>query len=198
RFYEFDDAAQPLLREGFLDAMCFQRRADYFPVDLSAAERARCSDTPVPPAESLSWNGRPLLYSFTLNNEYLPGVEREVFKSMGSLFDYRVNRDGSLSYRLNDRLLRSNHSGDAPFALEDFPVGVQFYGNRDDVLVPLRSTPYATSGSFSDSDPSRYQNPHLPFGSAAVPNEGLNFQLAEPGAQAPADAKVKVYFNWDR
>jgi len=198
RFYEFDDAAQPMLRNGFLDVMCFQRRADYFPVDLSAEERARCSDTPVPPGESLSWNERPLLYSFTLNNEYLPGAAREVFKSMGSLFDYRVNRDGSLSYRLNDRLLRSNHSGDAPFALADFPNGVEFYGNRDNKLVPLRSTPYITTSSFSDSDPSRWLNPHLPFGSAAVPNEGLNFQLAEPGPQAPEAAKVKVYFNWDR
>jgi hypothetical protein len=31
-----------------------------------------------------------------------------------------------------------------------------------------------------------------------VPGEGFNFQLAEPGAQAPADAKVKIYFTWDR
>lgn len=198
RFYEFDDAAQPLLRDGFLDAMCFQRRADYFPVDLTSAERARCSDFPVPPGEALSWNGRPLLYSFTLNNEYLPGEAREAFKSMGSLFDYRVNRDGSLSYRLNDRLLRSNHSADAPFALEDFPRGVEFYGSRNNVLEVLRSAPYLTTSSFSDSDPARYLNPHLPFGSAAVPNEGLNFQLAEPGADAPGEAQVKIYFNWER
>src|SRR5690606_8417723 len=35
RFYEFDDeAAQPFLRDSFLSVMCFQRRPEYFPVDL--------------------------------------------------------------------------------------------------------------------------------------------------------------------
>jgi hypothetical protein len=52
--------------------------------------------------------------------------------------------------------------------------------------------------TFSDSDPSRYLNPHLPFGGVEIPNEGLNFQLAEPGEEAPEEAKVKVYFTWDR
>lgn len=197
RFYQFDAEAQPLLQHAFLDVMCFQRRPLYYPVDLQAQERAHCSDE-LPPGEALTWEGSPLLYSYTLSNEYLPGAEREAFRSMGSLFDYRLERDGSLGYRLYDRLLRSNHSADAPFALTEFPVGLQYYGIDGDALMPVRSVPYPAVRQFSDSDPSRYLNPHLPFGSAAVPNAGLNIDLAEPGAQAPVGARVKLYFSWDR
>jgi bacillopeptidase F (M6 metalloprotease family) len=198
RYYEFDDAAQPMLRNEFLDVMCFQRRPDYYPVDISAEDRDRCGGASVPPGEALNFDGRQLMYSYTLSNETLPGAERDRYKSMGSLFDYRVGRDGTVSYRLYDRLLRNNHSGDAAFALEDFTEGLRYYAARNGTLTPVRSTPYPTISRFSDADPSRYLNPHLPFGSAAIPNEGLNFELAEPGAGAPAAARVKVYFTWDR
>src|SRR5690606_31695801 len=158
RYYEFDDAAQPLLRSAFLDVMCFQRRPDYYPVDLSAEERSRCGSGDFPAGEALNFNDRQLMYSYTLSNEILPGEERDQFKSMGSLFDYRVNRDGSLSYRLYDRLLRNNHSADAAFALEDFNEGLRYYGIEGDQLVPRRVQPYPTISRFSDADPSRYLN----------------------------------------
>lgn len=198
RYYEFDAEDQPLLRNAFLDVMCFQRRPAYYPVELSEEERGRCGGVDIPAGEALQFDGRQLLYSYTLNNEILPGAERERFKSMGSLFDYRVNRDGTLSYRLYDRLLRNNHSADAAFALEDFNDGLRYYGIEGGTLVPRRSVPHPTISRFSDADPSRYLNPHLPFGSAAIPSEGLNFELAEPGPQAPESARVKVYFSWDR
>jgi hypothetical protein len=38
----------------------------------------------------------------------------------------------------------------------------------------------------------------LQFGSANIPNEGLNFQLALPDTSAPVEAEVKVYFTWER
>ena len=195
RFYEFPEAAQPFLKEQFLDVMCFQRRPGYYPVDLDAQDRAHCDGPPA--GESLRYEGRPLMYSYTLSNELLPGVERERYKAMGSLFDYRVGREG-LSFRLYDRLLRNNHSADAAFSLEDFPEGLRYYTVADDTLVPRETVAYPTISSFSDADPSRYLNPHLPFGSAAIPPEGLNFMLAPPNAQAPAAARVKVYFTWDR
>ena len=197
-YYEFDDAAQPLLRNAFLDVMCFQRQPNYYPVDLSREESSHCKSVTSPLGEALNFDGKPLMYSYTLSNELLPGEERDRFKSMGSLFDYRVERDGSLSYRLYDRLLRNNHSADAAFSLDDFPEGLQYYGTRDNQLVPVRSEAYPTVSRFSDADPSRYLNPRLPFGSAAIPNEGLNFELAAPGEHAPASARVKVYFTWDR
>lgn len=196
RFYEFSADAQPLLQNSFLDVMCFQRRADYYPIDLSDEERARCADAQ-PQGERLSYDNRQLLYSYTLSNEFLPGEEREKYKSMGSLFDYRINRDGSIDYRLYDRLLRNNHSADAPFAITDFPVGIQYYGISDGTLVPQRSEPYPTVSSFSDSDSARWLNPNLPFGSAAVPQEGMSFDLAAPDSAAPAGTKVKVNFLWD-
>ena len=65
-------------------------------------------------------------------------------------------------------------------------------------MTPGRSVSFGAVSTFSDAQPSRSLNPHLPFGSANIPPEGLNFQLAQPGADAPAGSKVKVYFTWDR
>ncbi len=143
----------------------------------------------------MQWQGRQLLYSFTLANEILPGAEREAYKSMGTMYDIRLDRSG-LSYRLADRLLRNVHSGDAPFSLEEFEHGLEFYRIEDGTLVRDRSSSFAAVSSFSDSE--SYMNPNLPFGSANIPNEGLNFQLAQPDASAPEAARVKVYFSWER
>lgn len=197
RWYEFDDAAQPGLRQGFLDVMCFQRRPDYYPIDLSPADRSVCKSQ-APAGERVSYNGRPLMFGYALGNELLPGAAREARKSMSTLYDIRLTK-GVVSYRLNDRLIRNQHSADAPFALTPFTSGLQFYGvGTDGTMTPRRATAFDAVRSFTDAAPSRFLNPHLPFGSANLPAEGLNFQLAEPGTAAPAGAKVKVYFTWDR
>ncbi len=195
RFYDTNEDAQPMLREAFLDVMCFQRRAAYFPVDLNEQDRSYCGDTARPAGEAINWEGRNLLYGFTLINEYLPGEAREAYKSMGTMYDLLLNRDG-LSYRIFDRLLRNAHSGDAPFSLQDFENGVERYGIENGSLVLQETQSYRGVSRFSDSD--TYMNPHLPFGSANIPNSGLSFELAEPDASAPAAAKVKVYFSWER
>lgn len=195
RFYELNQDAQPILRQSYLDVMCFQRREDYFPVDLSVADRSYCNDTNALLGESLNWQGRPLRYSFTLINEVLPGVDRQAYKSMGSLYDIRLGREG-LSYRLYDRVLRNVHSGDAPFSLEKFDDGLRFYRIENDTIVLDRVSPFSAVDSFSDSE--LYMNPMLQFGSANIPNEGLNFQLALPDTSAPVEAEVKVYFTWER
>lgn len=198
RRYEFSDAAQPWLRRAFLDVMCFQRRPGYYPLDLTDNDRSTCDGTDTPEIERLSWNGRPLIFGYTLSNELLPGAARKARKSATTLFDIRVAGE-TVSYRLFDRLLRNGHSADAPFSLETFENGLQFYGIADNAaLVKTRGVAFDAVPTFSDADPSRYMNPHLPFGSAAIPEEGLSWQLAEPGPQAPDGAKVKVYFMWDR
>jgi len=196
--YEFDDSAQTWLRDEFLAVMCFERRAPYYPLDLGEADLSTCRTPDALAGERLTYEGRPLLYGYTLINELLPGEAREAYKSMSTLFDYRVDRNG-ISYRLYDRALRSNHSADAPFALTDFPDGLRFWRpNADGEMERFDGRPFAAVSTFSDADPSRYMNPYLPFGSARVPNEGMGFQLAEPDPDAPAGAKVKVYFTWDR
>ncbi len=195
RFYETNDDAQPMLRQAFLDVMCFQRRPEYFPVDLSEQDRAYCGSSAAPVGEQVEWDGRQLMYGFTLINEYLPGEAREAYKSMGTMYDILLNREG-LSYRLFDRLLRNAHSGDAPFSLQDFANGVELYGIEDGTLVLQETEPYPGVSSFSDSN--TYMNPHLPFGSASIPNSGLSFELAEPDSSAPEAAKVKIYFSWER
>lgn len=196
-WYELDDSAQPALRQAFLDVMCFQRRPDYYPIDLSAADRSACGNT-TPAGERASYNGRPLMFGYALANELLPGEARQARKSMSTLYDIRLTR-GVVSYRFNDRLIRNQHSADAPFSLTPFENGLQFYGvGAGGSMTPARGVSFGAVRSFSDASPSRYMNPHLPFGSANIPSEGLNFQLAEPGPQAPAGSKVKVYFTWDR
>ncbi len=196
--YAFDESAQPWLRDAYLHVMCFERRQAYFPVDLAESERASCGGADTPAGERLTFEGRRLLYGYTLINELLPGAARDAYKSMSTLFDIRVDQEVP-SYRLYDRLLRNAHSADAPFALKDFDNGLQFWApDARGAMVPTRGEPFKAVASFSDADPSRYLNPYLPFGSANIPNEGLSFQLAEPGDRAPEGANVKIYFTWDR
>ena len=196
-WYEFDAAAQPSLRQGFLDVMCFQRRPDYYPIDLMASDRGACTSG-APAGERASFNGRPLLFSFTLANELLPGAARQARKSMSTFYDIRL-ANGVLSYRLNDRLIRNQHSADAPFSLARFDDGIRIHGvGPNGAMTRLGGVTFDPVPAFSDANPSRYMNPHLPFGSASIPSEGLNFQLAEPGPGAPAGSKVKIYFTWDR
>ena len=197
RFYEFNDDAQATLRQGFIDVMCWQRRPDYYPIDVSDADKASCDTDEGVPGESVSYDGKQLLYGYTLNNEFLPGADREPYKSMSTLYDFRLTRDG-IQYRLYDRVLRQNHSADAPFSLQPFENGEQYYAIRDGELVTKEGKDFAAVSTFSDREPGDYLNPHLPFGSASIPNAGLNFQLAEPGADAPETAKVKIYFSWDK
>ena len=73
----------------------------------------------LPAVESVDWEGRQLMYGYTLINSLLPGADRLKYKGVSSLFDLRI-RGGKTEYRLYDRALRNRHSGDAPFALEPF------------------------------------------------------------------------------
>jgi bacillopeptidase F (M6 metalloprotease family) len=196
RWIELDEAAQAGLRQSFLEVMCFQRQPGYYPLDLSPADRASCK-TSAPAGERATYEGRALMFGFTLNNEILPGDARRARKGMSTLYDVRITK-GVVSFRLNDRLLRNQHSADAPFSLTPFANGLQFYGvGANGAMTPRRGVTFDAVPTFSDTS-GRYMNPHLPFGSANVPSEGLNFQLARPGADAPPGAKVKIYFAWDR
>ncbi len=196
--WQFDDAAQPLLRDGFVDVMCFQRRPDYYSTDVAPEDIARCAEVVIdgqPAMERLSWDGRPLMYGYTIINEFLPGPERRARKSGGSLFDLRI-RDGQTQYRLYDRALRGMHSADAPFAVEDFANGVEVYRAQGGVMTRQSATPFAAVSAFTDERPNRYQNPNLPFGGADIPEAGFSYTLEQPGPGAPEGSAVRVDFRW--
>ncbi len=199
-FYKFDQEAQPWLHQSYVDVMCHQRRWEFYASDVTEQDRQRCSQSLVnglPPVESLSWDGRQLMYGYTLINDLLPGADRLKYKSASSLFDLRI-RNGVTEYRLYDRALRNRHSGDAPFALTPFDKGTSIYGISDGVMVEEQSTAYPAVSEFSDARPNRYQNPQLPFGGANIPEMGLRFKLGQPAAQAPKEAQVKVIIDWDQ
>lgn len=198
-FYQFDDDAQPWLHQSFVDVMCHQRRAAFYASDVSVEDRQRCSQSLVdgrPPVESISWDGRPLMYGYTLINDLLPGAERLKYKGVSTLFDLRI-RNGETQYRLYDRALRNRHSGDAPFALQPFEKGISVYGIDGKELVEQSSSAFPPVSEFSDARPNRYQNPRLPFGGANIPEMGLRFKLGQPSPQAPDEAQVKVVIDWE-
>ncbi len=187
RFYQFDKTAQPWLHESFVDVMCHQRRPAFYSSDVTAADRQQCSESLVnglPPVESISWNGRQLMYGYTLINSVLPGKDRLKYKGVSTLFDLRI-RNGQTQYRLYDRALRNRHSADAPFALEPFNNGLVIWGIQDGKMVAESAESFPAVSSFTDARPNRYQNPRLPFGGADIPEAGLNFRLLQPGPNAP-------------
>jgi len=198
-FYEFDDQAQPWLHDNFVDVMCHQRREAFYASDVTEQDRQRCRQSLVnglPPVESLSWDGRPLMYGYTLINSLLPGADRLKFKGVSTLFDLRI-RKGETQYRLYDRSLRNRHSGDAPFALKPFEKGVSIYAAEGQQLVEQSSSAYPAVSAFSDARPNRYQSPKLPFGGANIPEVGMSFKLGEPSENAPKEAQVKVVVDWN-
>ena len=196
--WAFDDTAQSLLRDGFVDTMCFQRRPDYYSADVASEDVRRCTEYLVdgrPPIEHLSWNDRTLMYGYTLINEFLPGPERRSRKSANSLFDLRI-RNGNTEYRLYDRVLRGLHSADAPFALAEFSNGIELYRAQDGVMTRQSATPFAPVREFTDARPNRYQSPHLPFGGADIPETGFSYTLETPGPDAPSGSIVRIEFLW--
>lgn len=197
-WWQFDDDAQPFLKRGYVETMCFQRRPDYYAGDVTEADREHCRDSlrdGLPPMEQISWEERPLIYGYTLINELLPGAERDARKSASTLFDLRI-RDGATQYRLYDRVLRNLHSADAPFALDPFPNGVEIYHAEDGNMAVQAARPHAAVSRFSDARPNRYLNPHLPFGGAAIPEAGFSYELEAVKTGAPDGARVKVNYHW--
>ncbi len=197
-WWEFDDAAQALLEDAFVSVMCYERRPDYYSSDVAASRRESCKNFLVggaPPVEQLSWDGRQLTYGYTILNEYLPGSERDSRKGVSTFYDLRI-RDGKTEYRLYDRALRSYHSADAPFALQPYPRGIEFYRPGNGVLQIDEARAFGAVSKFSDARPEQYLNPHLPFGSAAIPTAGFSFELAEPGEKEPAGSVIRVNYQW--
>jgi len=196
--WDLDDSAQPLLRRGFLQTLCYQRRPPYYPVELPAADRASCAGSltdGLPPMESVMWDGRRLEYGYTIINDLLPGADRDARKSGNSLFDLRLRGD-RLDYRLNDAALRNAHSADAPFSTEPFEAGIERYQPRDGVLTRIGRTPFPAVSTFEDSAPDRYQNPRLPFGGVTLPASGFGFELLPPAGDSPPGTRVRVRYHW--
>ena len=122
-------------------------------------------------------------------------MDRRSRKSAGTAYDLRI-RDDQSQYRLYDRALRNYHSADAPFALEGFSNGVEFYEIENGKVTLKEAKPFAPVSSFTDAEPNRYQNPKLPFGGAAIPHVGFSYQLVPPGESAPPGTKVGIKYQW--
>lgn len=190
--YELTEPAdQKALEDAYFRTMCFVRNGAWRPRDL---DPKRCP-TPDAPAAAVQVDGKPLLYSYQLYNDLLPGPERAQFTPIGELLDYRM-KDGQPTWRLRDRSLRALHTLDAPFALDAFPNGFEIFDLVDGQLVRTETRPHPATPAFTDATPARWLNPHLRFGGVAVPETGLAFRLAAPKADAPAGARVKVWFDW--
>jgi M6 family metalloprotease-like protein len=197
-YWEFDGSSQPFLKNGFVDMMCFLRRPDYYSTDVSEEDRESCAAAMVdgsPPLESATWGDRKMTYGYTIINEWLPGEDRRSRKSAGAAYDLRI-RDGESQYRLYDRALRNHHSADAPFALQGFDNGVEFYEIENGKVTLKEAKPFAPVSSFTDAEPNRYQNPKLPFGGAAIPHVEFSYQLVAPGESAPPGTKVAIKYQW--
>lgn len=195
--WEFDEYAQPFLKDGFVSTMCFLRRPAYYSTDVSEEDRESCARSLVnglPPLEQATWEDRTMTYGYTIINEWLPGPDRLSRKSAGSAYDLRI-RDGKSQYRLYDRALRNYHSGDAPFSLESFANGVEFYEIENGEVTLKEARPFGTVSNFSDRDPARYQNPNLPFGGAAIPQAGFSYQLAPPEESDPKGTKIRIKYQ---
>ena len=197
-YWEFDGTSQPFLKNGFVNMMCALRRPAYYSTDVSDEDRESCTDAMVdgmPPLELATWGDRKMTYGYTIINEWLPGEDRRSRKSAGAAYDLRI-RDGESQYRLYDRALRDYHSADAPFALEGFSNGVEFYEIENGKVTLKEAKPFAPVSSFTDAEPNRYQNPKLPFGGAAIPHVGFSYQLVPPGESAPPGTKVGIKYQW--
>jgi immune inhibitor A len=195
-WWEFDAEAQPLLKQHYMDVMCFQRKPSYYPSFVDEAMAEGCVDAMVdgaPAVESLYWDQRRLLYGYNIINTLLPGAEQRARKGNGSLFDVR-ERGGEVQFRLYDRALRNMHAADAPFALEAFEAGVETYAPVDGEMRLQSQRAFAPVSRFSDDQP--YLNPHLPFGGAAIPEVGFSYELKAPGRRAPAGSRVRIDYRW--
>lgn len=197
-YWEFNDDAQPFLKDSFVNMMCFMRRPAYYSTDVSEEDRVSCAEVTVdgrPPVEQTSWDNRELTYGYTIINEWLPGDDRLSRKSVGPAYDLRI-RDGQAQYRLYDRVLRNYHSADAPFSVESFANGIEIYGLEDGVMTLQETEPFAPVSAFSDEDPTRYHSSKLPFGGAAVPYEGFSYQLQAPDSDSPEGTRVRIQYHW--
>jgi immune inhibitor A len=196
--WEFDEKAQPFLKDSFVSMMCFLRRPAYYSSDVSEQDRESCAAVVAngrPPLESAAWDERSLVYGYTIINEWLPGPERRKRKGAGAAYDLRI-RDGKPQFRLYDRALRSFHSADAPFSLDSFANGIEFYGIEDGQIMLKKAQPFSPVGSFSDKRPNRYQSPKLPFGGAAIPEAGFSYQLLPSEKSDPSGTKIRVKYQW--
>lgn len=197
-YWEFDGASQPFLKNSFVNMMCFLRRPAYYSSDVSEEDRDSCAGAVVdglPPLESATWGDRKMTYGYTIINEWLPGDDRRTRKSAGVAYDLRI-RDGEAQFRLYDRALRNYHSADAPFSLQGFDSGVEFYAIENGKVTLKETKAFAPVSGFTDAEPNRYQSPKLPFGGAAIPHVGFSYQLVPPGESTPAGTKVGIKYQW--
>ncbi len=195
--------AQAMLKKAYARTICFvrgrrYRRAAKAGVDLKYAPRG-CMRPKNAPVSRIKVDGKTLRYSYEVVNFLLPGKAREPYQKVGELIDTR-KRKNTISYRMRDRSLRHMHTSDSPFSLDAFADGIIYYdvSKNGRKLIKTGSKSYPAVSSFADRNPSRWQNKKLPFGGVTIPGTGFRFELAKPGSDAKAGAKIKVNWTWPK
>lgn len=185
---------QAAVEAAYFKMMCQVRAVDWRPKDLDSKKCEGLSPL------ALTFEGKPLMYSYQIINTLLPGADRLKYVPSSELHDYRKRKgkDGksTITWRMRDRSLRYLHTLDVPFALEAFEDGVELFDIIDGKLVKVKGWAHPPQATFSDATPARWKNPKLRFGGVSVPDVGLKMQLAKPKAGAPDGSEVKLYIDF--
>ena len=198
--YEIQGAdAQTALRTAYFETVCFVRNPSYLPkggvaADYTPSVAPECGKSPAP-VGAITVDGQKLIYGYQLNNDYLPGEARDPFRKAGELVDTKT-RDGKTTYRMRDVSLRYMHTQDSPFWYEPFAEGTTHYDVTATGLVVNATYPHPAQPRFDDT--ATPMNVKLPFGNVDLPKAGFAFEVAAPGADAPAGVRVKVSFEWGK
>lgn len=186
---------QAAAEAAYFKMMCAVRAPDWRPKDI---DPKRCEG--IEPLK-VSFEGKPLMYSYQIINTLLPGPDRMQYVPSSEIHDYRrrKNKKGEVTttWRMRDRSLRYLHTLDAPFALEDFADGVELFDIKDGKLVKVKGWAHPAQATFSDAEPMRWKNPKLRFGGISVPDVGIKMQLAKPKDAAPEGSRVKLYIDFE-
>ena len=188
-------AAQEQIGASFLRTQCFVRSAAYRAQDLGATPGQDCPQERGE-VEALEADGKPMIYSYEAINRLLPGPDRDKYEKASELVDYRI-KDGKIVWRMRDVTLRYLHAMDAPFWIEPFADQAQILAVQDGHLSVVEHRAAPAVARFENAPRARWMNPRLFFGGVAVPAVPIAFELAKPAAGAPADARVKVYVDWN-
>jgi immune inhibitor A len=189
------DGAQAALREDLLRTVCFVRTPPYVPVDLVDDGMAElCQALDPAPVGAVAIGDHKGIFG-TAYGDILPGADRDGLRPVGELYDFRV-RDGEITYRLNDRSLRSLHTYDNPFSPTDLDGAVVVYDVVKGELVERERRSYPAVTSFSDERAERWLNPGLPFGGVDLPTAGLSWEVTEPADGAPEGTRATVAIRW--
>ncbi|MCA9543100.1 MAG: immune inhibitor A, partial [Myxococcales bacterium] len=103
------EADQKTLQAAFRETVCAVRNPDYRPVDLDAEALGGACPQDTAFIDTLTVDGKQLVFGYELVNRFLPGPEREKRDGVSELYDYKTAPKKPAFWRLRDRSLRYLH-----------------------------------------------------------------------------------------